>query len=587
MKKKTILIFIFALSLTLGCATLPDKNRPKLPPQKEETARSQAPPEEKLKEIAVPQMEEAKKVPEKLFSIYARDSQVQDVLLAFSKESELNIVIDPDLNGKVTVDLKRVTLKEALDTILSPLGWTYRMEGKFIKISRPKMETRFFTLNYIATRRTGRREVYATTSTTQSHQTPSGTAYSAVPGASGYTGYTGYPGYSGSPAYPDQQIAYNPVVMAGTRTGYTGLISLDDVDLWREIQKGLEALVFGSGDGKPRQETPAERESWTKLDDKGRKLAINKSTGVIMVTDYPAHLKNVALYLESVEGSSQRQVTIHAKIMEVILSNSHQEGINWQVIEGLPRSINVAWGFTDKTKTQGFPGTQTGFVSGTTGTGTGTTSSTITVPGITKIAPYGGIFALGAGGTEVALSDIMQAIAQQGDVKVLSSPTISTLNNQKAVIRVGNQDVFFVTGAVATQTTVTQFIQPMTIDEGIILDVTPQIAEDGTIIMNIHPSITDKTGSVPTPDGKSTFPLLSVRETDTTVKVRDGQTIIIAGLMQEKFQENYTGFPALQSIPVLGGLFRYKTGTKTNTELVIMITPTLQVGKKVEDLTKN
>jgi type II secretory pathway component GspD/PulD (secretin) len=179
----------------------------------------------------------------------------------------------------------------------------------------------------------------------------------------------------------------------------------------------------------------------------------------------------------------------------------------------------------------------------------------------------------------------MQAISDQGDVKVLSSPTIATLNNQKAIIRVGNQDVFFITGAVATQTTVTQIIQPMTIDIGIILDVTPQIAEDGTIIMNIHPSITEKTGEKLTPDGKTTFPLMSVRETDTTVRVKNGQTIIIAGLMQEKKDEALSGIPGLGSIPWVGGLFRYKTGTKRNAELVIMITPTLQLGKKVEDLT--
>jgi type II secretory pathway component GspD/PulD (secretin) len=125
--------------------------------------------------------------------------------------------------------------------------------------------------------------------------------------------------------------------------------------------------------------------------------------------------------------------------------------------------------------------------------------------------------------------------------------------------------------------------QPITIDIGIILDVTPQISEDGTIIMNIHPSITEKTGEKLTPDGKSTFPLLSVRETDTTVKVQDGQTIIIAGLMQEKKEESYIGVPGLQSVPLLGGLFRYRTETKRNAELVIMITPTLQIGKRVED----
>jgi MSHA biogenesis protein MshL len=572
MKTKTLFMLYLIPLLVLGCATLPNKERAKLPPQKAEAVRPQPPPEEKLKELMIPQMEEAKKVPEKLFSIYARDSSIQDVLLAFSKESDLNIVIDPELHGKVTVDLKRVTLKEALDTVLSPLGWTYRTDGKFIKVLRPQVETRFFTLNYMATKRSGKREVYATTSTTQAQQTSTSTTISGISGVSGL---------------PDQQTTYNPV--AGTRTGYTGVVSEDDVDLWKEIRKGLEALIFGFVEEKGKEGAFSEKEkvTWTRVDETGKRLAINKSTGVIMVTDYPVNLNRVACYIETVEASSQRQVSIEAKIMEVTLSDSHQEGINWKVIEGLPSSTNLAWGLTDKTGKTGFPGGTSGFLNSTgTGGTTTTTTSQILTPGIFKVMPYGGLFALGAAGSQVALSDIMQAIAQQGDVKVLSSPTISTLNNQKAIIRVGNQSVFFITGAVATQTTVTQFIQPMTIDIGIILDVTPQIAEDGTIIMNIHPSITAQTGSVTAPDGKSTFPLLSVRETDTTVRVRDGQTIIIGGLMQEQTEEDYTGVPVLQSLPLMGPLFRFKSRTKTKSELVIMITPTLQVGKKVEDFAK-
>ena len=190
------LLHIFLILLCgLGCATAPIKERAKLPSQKVEAIKPQPPPEEKLKEIVIPQMEEAKKVPDRLFSIYARDSNIQDVLLAFSKESELNIVIDPELNGKVTIDLKRVTLKEALDAILSPLGWTYHIDGKFIKISRPQMETRLFTLNYIATKRTGKREVYASTSSGGGLQT------STLLG---------------------QQTALSP---GGARTGYTDLIS--------------------------------------------------------------------------------------------------------------------------------------------------------------------------------------------------------------------------------------------------------------------------------------------------------------------------------------------------------------------------
>jgi MSHA type pilus biogenesis protein MshL len=552
MKTKTLFIFFSISLLVLGCATAPIKERAKLPSQKVEAPKPQLPPEEKLKEIVVPQMEEAKRVSDRLFSLYARDSNIQDVLLAFSKESELNMVIDPELIGKVTIDLKRVTLKEALDAILTPLGWTYHVDGKFIRVSRPQMETRLFTLNYIATRRTGKREVYTSASSGGGLQ------------ASTLLG---------------QQTALSP---GGARTGYTDLISFDEMDLWKDIQKGLETFVFGSAE-ENEKETPAEKEktTWARMNGKGKKVVINKSTGVILVTDYPINLNKVASYLETVEGSSQRQVTIQAKIMEVILSDEHKEGINWKVIEGLPRSINFAWGLTNKVGTTGYPGSTTGYATGDTSTGT-----TINTPGVFKIKPFGGVLALGGAGSEVALSDIMQAISEQGDVKTLSSPTISTLNNQKAIIRVGNQDVFFITGAVATQTTVTQIIQPMTIDIGIILDVTPQIAEDGTIIMNIHPSITDKTGEKTTPDGKSTFPLLSVRETDTTVRVKDGETIIIAGLMQEKTEEAYIGVPVLDSVPLLKGLFRYKTDKKRNSELVIMITPTLQVGKKVEDFTK-
>jgi len=557
MKTRTFLIFFLGLLLAAGCATSPPKERMKLPPQTAEPAKPQPLPKEKLEELMVPQREEAKKVPEKLYSFFARDSNIQDVLLTFSKESEFNIVIDPELSGKVTIDLKRVTLKEALDAILFPLGWTYRIDGKFVKIFRPQMETRLFTLNYLASKRSGKREVYASTSTGGGLQ---------------------------SSSLPGQQVALSP---GGTRTGYTDLISVDEMDLWKEIQKGLEAIIFGTIEEKEKEEhSGTEKATWTRVDAKGKKMIINKSTGVIMVTDYPLNLNKIASYLETVEGSSQRQVTIQTKIMEVILSNDSKEGINWSTIQNLPRFTNFAWGLTDRTGKTGFPGTSSGFLSGTgTGTGTGTTSATIPTPDIFKIKPYGGILALGAGGADVVFSDIMQAISQQGDIKILSSPTISTLNNQKALIRVGDQDVYFITGAVATQTTVTQFIQPMTIDIGILLDVTPQIAEDGTIIMNIHPSITNKTGDKVTPDGKTTFPLLSVRETDTTVRVRDGQTIIIAGLMQERIEEDYTGVPILQSIPALGGLFRYKTANKKNTELVIMITPTLQVGKRVEDFT--
>jgi MSHA type pilus biogenesis protein MshL len=537
-KTKGFCIFFLGMLLALGCAAPPKKERTKLPSQWAEPAKPHLPAEEKLEELVVPQREGAKKVPEKRYSLFARDANVQDVLLAFSRKSELNIVIDPQLRGTATIDLKRVSLRDALETILSPLGWSYRINGKFVEILRPKMESRLFTLNYIVTKRRGKREVVASTG-----------------------------GSMPTSAFPGQQTQ-------SESKGYSDLVSVDEMDLWKDIHRGLETIIFGSI---AEQESGATEEidkmAWTRRDEKGKQLIINKSSGVIWVTDYPSNLNKVALFLETIEGSAQRQVTIQAKIMEVILSDGYEAGINWKVIQGLPRSMNLAWGLTDRAGTTGFPGAIGG---------SGETTDTISTPGLFKIMPFGGILSIGASGTAVALSDIMQWISEQGDVKILSSPTLSTLNNQKAIIRVGDQDVFFISGAVSTEIAVTQTIQPVTIDVGIILDVTPQIAEDGTIIMNIHPSISEKTGEKVTPDGKSTFPLLSVRETDTTVRVRDGQTIIIAGLMYEKKEETYTGIPVLQSIPLLGGLFRYKTEKKRKSELVIMITPTVHVGKKMD-----
>ena len=219
MKPKSNFIFflILILILVIGCASPPKKEQAKPSVQPKVTTPSQPAPEVTLKELVIPQKEEAKKVPEKLFSFYARDASIQDVLLAFSRESDLNIVIDPEISGKVTIDLKRVTLREALDAILFPLGWTYQIDGRFIRITRPQMETRLFTLNYITTKRTGKRDVYAST--------------------------------GGGIQAAGTTIGQQGIVSTGsTRIGYSDLISTDEMDMWREIQGGLEAIIFGSVD---------------------------------------------------------------------------------------------------------------------------------------------------------------------------------------------------------------------------------------------------------------------------------------------------------------------------------------------------
>ncbi len=178
----------------------------------------------------------------------------------------------------------------------------------------------------------------------------------------------------------------------------------------------------------------------------------------------------------------------------------------------------------------------------------------------------------------------MKALETQGKVRVLASPKVATLNNQTAIVKVSRQDVYFTSEISQSETTTLQSFTPNTIDVGVILDVTPQIAADGQITMNIHPSITAEFSRVTAPDG-SEFPLLRIREADTVVKMRDGQTVIIAGLIQETDQRERTGLPCLVNVPGLRHLFGFTRNRMDKTELVILITPTVLTGKRIEEIT--
>ena len=279
---------------------------------------------------------------------------------------------------------------------------------------------------------------------------------------------------------------------------------------------------------------------------------------------------------------------IQAKIIEVTLSKDYQAGIDWKFIQNLPRMSNLSWGLakgpTAKGAT-GYPGYSGSMGTNTTGgTGTsGTGGETIDIPGVFNIMPFGGLFRIGAADTDVLLSDIVEALSEQGTVNILSSPRISTLNNQPAIIKAAREDVFFQTSRDITVNATTTSSNAQYITIGIILSVTPQISPDGLITMNIHPSITEKVGEKTSVIG-DTAPIIDVRETDTVVQCKDRETIVIAGLMQDKATAVDTSLPFMRDLPYFGKFFRHTTQEKKKTELVIMLTPTLITGSRMEEM---
>ena len=286
----------------------------------------------------------------------------------------------------------------------------------------------------------------------------------------------------------------------------------------------------------------------------------------------PDEHRQVAEYLATIQDSAQRQVVLEAKIIEVELSDGFQTGINWAAL-GNSGSTTV---------TGGMVGGQQLFddgVSDLAGTPltldpNGTPLSSFPSSG------FGGVFALAVSGTD--FSAFVELLDTQGDAKVLSSPRVSTVNNQKAVIKVGS-DEFFVTGVASNTTTGTatntnNTVQLTPFFSGIALDVTPQISKDGEVILHIHPSVSevrDQRKQISIGDDQSSLPLAfsSVRESDSVIRARSGQIVVIGGLMKSSTNKEESGVPLLGDIPVLGHLFRHTREREVKSELVILLKP--------------
>jgi MSHA biogenesis protein MshL len=257
--------------------------------------------------------------------------------------------------------------------------------------------------------------------------------------------------------------------------------------------------------------------------------------------------------LEVVEGSAQRQVFIQAKILEVTLKDEYRLGIDWSRISPLTVTSSAE--------------------------GAGTFLGSLKNATLTGASP----FTFGLANANFNL--IVNALSQQGEVNVLSNPKIATLNNQRAVIKVGTEDVFFLpqtTAATTTTAAVTTFtVESVTI--GIVLDVVPQISSDGGIMMSINTSITEQNGTRTTPDGITSVPILDIREASNVVLADNGQTIVLGGLMKTKSEDKDNSLPLLGEIPIVGRLFQYKDRTQEKSELIIMLTPQIMVGKAVDE----
>lgn len=302
-------------------------------------------------------------------------------------------------------------------------------------------------------------------------------------------------------------------------------------DFWQDLKLTLSAIVGGEADG--------------------RNVVVNPQAGLVVVRALPGEISAVREFLDRSELSVRRQVILETKIVEVKLNDGFQAGVNWNEIRGQML-------LTKNVETFDVP---VDIVSASENVG----------------EIFSSIFRIGD------ISQLLSLLETQGNVQVLSSPRVSTVNNQKAVIRVGS-DEFFVTGissqttSTAASTTSAPNIELTSFFSGISLDVTPQIADNGDVILHVHPivsEVTDQNKDITLGNEKFSLPLAlrEVRESDSIVRAQSGQIIVLGGLMKEKLNDVYSKRPGLGDVPVLNTLFRKRSKVSEKTELVILLRP--------------
>ena len=477
-----------------------------------------------LDALRVPQIED-----EQHFDISVNNVPAEQFFLSLVDGTQYNMVIHPEVKGLITLNLRNVTIPDVMEAARDVYGFEFISTPYGFQVLPGRLRARIYQINYLNVERSGSSQT----------QVSSGSLTESNPSsASSGDGTTAAPRSS--------------VTAVGARINTRQPLTT----FWAELQDSVQAIVGQA---------------------EGRSVVVNPQSGVVVVRALPNELREVEAYLQATQLVVQRQVILEAKILEVQLNEGFQAGINWGALlspgNNTITAANVGGGsvLVNESGLSGIAG-QTGNLD----------------PG--NLSPISGALSEAFGGVFTLAFDLgdftafIELLKTQGNVQVLSSPRVATMNNQKAIIKVGT-DEFFVTDVTNTVSTtglggtnVFPSIGLTPFFSGIALDVTPQISEGGDVTLHVHPSISEvvdqqKTVTIGNTIQQLPLALSTVRESDSIVRARSGQVVVIGGLMQDLTDDRDASAPVLGDIPVLGNLFKHKKQRSVKSELVILLKP--------------
>jgi MSHA biogenesis protein MshL len=461
-------------------------------------------------------------------SKYDINAQKVDATAFFSsivQGTQYSVAIHPDVTGEISLDLKQVALNDVFDLVAELYGYEIERKQDIYRVYPSGMRTESFAINYLLMTRDG---------STQTSITSGGVSQEAGNSRGGSRSQNGFSGNSSSSADRSGGTGGGSGSFGGNSNG-SNISTRTETDFWAELLATLKSMI-GSEDGKSVMITP--------------------QAGLVTVRAMPKEIRSIKAFLDVSEEIIQRQVILEARIIEVALDDGYQQGINWGQV--LANSGSTDFQFSNTAGTIG-------------------NSLSATLGNVTSLSFVNKDF-----------SGVLSLLSTQGNVQVLSSPRVTAINNQKAVIKVGN-DEYFVTD-VSSQSTISSSttsvvpnIELTPFFSGIALDVTPQIAADGMVLLHVHPSVieTQEQEKIVTLNQEQfVLPLAqsNIRESDTVIRAKSGEIVVIGGLMQSIISDSVSKTPLLGDIPILGNLFKNKQNSEVKKELVILIKPTV-VGK--------
>lgn len=468
-----------------------------------------------------------------LFSISStKDTKIIEFIEQLSDECQFSIIVtDPHaeefLNTKLNkTHLKNLTIDEVLTIVLNENNLSYTLENNVLKISY--LTTKVFNIDYVLSQRKGTGSTDITLSS-QSNQTSMTSGSASASSNTASTGTTGSGAMKPSSAQSGIKIE-----------------SSDEVKFWEELDLEFQRVL-----NRPQDTYVAPTP------------IINKNAGLITITATTKQMKRFEDYLKKLQDKVQLQVLIDVQLLSVTLSDSKTTGIDWKQIYAL-QNVELSVHKLDNKNVSTWE-------EGTNGVNITTTEiAADTINGAASLVSFK------AGGT---LNEVIKFLQTQGDVTAISNPKVLTLNNQPALITAGTEYFYKLTSTetLATGTTGTQGTNEnvQSVFAGVLLSITPEISDDDTITLIINPSLSETNVDISQEanTGRSMPPDLNRRQLSSVVTVKDGNRIILGGLINTKNTQESSKVPLLGDIPVINYLFKYDSNVKVVQELVIIIEP--------------